>query len=66
MDAELRVIERGWESVDKTRWEVCRRDYKEVMRLVSQVWEAGQGRMEQLRGVRIEEGWTKRRPGNGG
>lgn len=32
MDLELRVIERGWDLVDKSRWEVCRRDYKGVMR----------------------------------
>lgn len=58
MDGELRTIEAGWDVVDKARWEVCRRDYKGVMKLVHQVWEAGQGRMDELREVSFREGRT--------
>lgn len=53
MDVELRTIEAGWDLVDKQRWEVCRRDYRGVMKLVQMVWEAGQGRVEELRQVRV-------------
>ena len=63
MDLELRTIEAGWDVVDKSRWEVCRRDYKGVMKLVHQVWEAGQGRMEELRGVEFADARTRRAVG---
>ncbi|KAL7276451.1 hypothetical protein RUND412_000555 [Rhizina undulata] len=63
MDLELRSVEDTWDSVDRGRWEVCRRDYKVVMRLVQEVWEAGQSRMEELKvcGVRVGSGGTVRR-----
>lgn len=48
MDLELRVIEGTWDRVDKQRWEVCRSDYKVVMALVQEVFEAGQRRMEEI------------------
>lgn len=48
MDLELRVIESTWDRVDKQRWEVCRGDYKVVMALVQEVFEAGQRRMEEI------------------
>lgn len=48
MDLELRVIESTWDRVDKQRWEVCRGDYKVVMALVQEVFEAGQSRMEEI------------------
>jgi hypothetical protein len=59
MDYELRMIEAGWDEVDKLRWEVCKRDYKGAMSLVQQVWEAGQARMEELRGVPFHEMRTR-------
>lgn len=48
MDLELRVVESSWDYVDKQRWEVCRGDYKVVMTLVQEVFEAGQTRMEEI------------------
>jgi hypothetical protein len=55
MDSELRTIEAGWDVVDKARWDICRRDYKGVMKLVQMVWEAGQGRMDDLRELRFAD-----------
>jgi len=54
MDAEWKIIERGWETVDKERWEVCRAAYKGAMKLVQEVWTVGQGVMEGLREVEFE------------
>lgn len=48
MDIELRVIESMWDRVDKDRWEVVRGDYKVVMALVQEVFEAGQKRMDEI------------------